>query len=219
MPGIYLGDFVTRATKQSKPTAAPATEEELKVRELEFITDLQAAMQRWYAEAGPGIDVVWYGIFKVIQAADEVAARLGGDDESEMGCRWEALKAMQAALAIKWTKETAAQRTKRERLLRRGESPKLARAYDAKTIALVAEDFPAWYAEAGLWGFVRSLLQLVQVAENVFTEVTEDPEIPKEKVLFMVAFEVRRRFGKVDSNLLGALELLAKEHKGSLAAA
>lgn len=113
----------------------------------------------------------------------------------------------------------AAQRTKRERRLRRDKSPKLARAYDAKTIALISEDFPAWYAEAGLWGFVRSLLQLVQVAENIFTEVTEDPEIPKEKVLFMVAFEVRRRFGKVDDELLGALELLANEHKGSLAAA
>lgn len=216
---IQQGVAMARVAKFSASVSAPSTEEELKASELHFISDLQAAMQRWYAEAGPGIDVVWYGIFKVIQAADEVAARLGGDDETEMGCRWEALKAMRGALAIKWTKETAAQRTKRERLLRRGESPKLARAYDAKTIALVAEDFPAWYAEAGLWGFVRSLLQFVQVAENIFTEVTEDPEIPKEKVLFMVAFEVRRRFGKVDSNLLGALKLLTNDLKDMQATA
>lgn len=210
---------MTRATKQSMPTAAPATEEELKVRELEFITELQAAMQRWCAEAGPGIDMVAFGTYNVIKAADEVAARLGSDDETEMGCRWEALQAMRAALAVKWPKEVAAQRTKRERLLRRGELPDLGRSYDAKTIALISEDFPAWYTEVGFWGFVRSLLQLVQVIEEAFNETMEDTSIPKEKAFFLVAFEVRRRFGKVGDELLGALEFLGNELKGAEAAA
>lgn len=210
---------MARVAKFSASVSAPSSEEELKASELQFITDLQAAMQRWYAEAGPGIDVVAFGIYQVIKAADEVAARLGNGDEAEMGCRWEALHATRAALAVKWPKEVAAQRTKRERLLRKGELPDLGRSYDAKTIALISADFPAWYAEVGFWGFVRSLLQLVQVIEQVFDETVEDASIPKEKALFMVAFEVRRRFGKVDDELLGALEFLGNELKGAEAAA
>ncbi|MDO9252937.1 MAG: hypothetical protein Q8S71_10905 [Hydrogenophaga sp.] len=202
------------AAKKLFPIGASATEEELKSNELHFIADLQAAMQRWYAEAGPGVDVVWYGISLVVKAADEVAARLGTEDEKDPICRLEALQAMREALNIKWPKTIATQRTKRERLLRRDSDPKLSRAYEAKTIILIAADFPAWHAEVGIWGFVRSLLQLVKVGERVFDETLEDASTPKEKVLFLVAFELRRRLGKVDDNLLGALELLGAEQAG-----
>lgn len=40
---------------------------------------------------------------------------------------------MLGALNIKWPKNLATQRNKRERLLRRGEDPKLARAYELQT--------------------------------------------------------------------------------------
>jgi len=205
---------VSQAAKTSVAVSAPVTEKEQKINELQFITELQAAMQRWYAESGPGVDVAWYGIALVVKAADEAAKRLSSEDEKDLACRQEALRVMRGALKIKWPKNLATQRNQRERLLRRGKDPELARAYESKTIALIAEDFPAWYAEVGLWGFVRSLLELVKVAEQVFNETLEDASIPKETLLFMVAFELRRRFGKVDSNLLGALEFLGELEAG-----
>lgn len=66
-----------------------------------------------------------------------------------------------------------------------------------------------FFRRVASWGFVRSLLQLVQGIEQVFNETMETASISREKALFMVAFKVRRRFDKIDSNLLGALGILS----------
>lgn len=74
------------------PISATGTEEEQKKDLLQFITELQAAMQRWYAESRPGVDVAWYEIALVVKAADDAATRQAAEDEKDVACRQEALR-------------------------------------------------------------------------------------------------------------------------------
>jgi len=92
-----------------------------------------------------------------------------------------------------------------------------AAAYGRRTVELFAADMPGWYAGGGLWYVVRSLLEACKVVDEVFADVAADSKVADHEKLFVSAFEVRRRYGKVSDAELQALQLIGKEAEASAA--
>ncbi len=204
------------STSVAAATGIPATEEAMVAAEREFIAKLVQEMPAWYDQAGPGIDVTYIGLTQLIVSADKAASPHGDKGEVFLPARWAALQAMHGALKMTWPLSVTRRREQRKRALKQAGMTDAA-AYERQTIELLAADMPAWYAKGGLWFVVRSLLEACKVVDEVFTDVAGDSKVPDESKLFVSAFEVRRRYGKVSEVELQALELVGKEAESAAA--
>lgn len=198
------------STGVAAATGVPTTEEAMVAAERQFIAELVQAMPAWYDQAGPGVDVSFVGAMQMIVAADKAAAPHGDAGEVFIPARWAAVQAMRGALKVTWPLSVTRRREQRKRALKQAGMTDVA-AYERQTIELLAADMPAWYAKGGLWFVVRSLLEACKVVDEVFTDVAGDSKVPAESKLFVSAFEMRRRYGKVSEVELQALELIGNE--------
>jgi hypothetical protein len=82
-------------------------------------------------------------------------------------------------------------------------------AYDTKTMRLLADDWPAWLEEVELGGFLKSIAGLVQEYDKSVKEYKQD-DVEPEKLHFLLSFDLRRKFGKVEPELIEALDFLGK---------
>lgn len=204
------------STGVAAATGIPTTEEAMVAAERQFIAALVQAMPAWYDQAGPGIDVTFIGVMQLVVAADKAAAPNGDAGEAFIPARWAALQAMRSALKMTWPLSVTRRRDQRKKALKQAGTTDGA-AYERRTIELFAADMPAWYAEGGLWFVVRSLLEACKVVDEVFADVVADSKVPDHVKLFVSAFEVRRRYGKVSDAELQALEFIGKEAESAAA--
>ncbi len=184
--------------------------------ERQFIAELVEAMPAWYDQAGPGVDVSFVGAMQMIVAADKAAAPHGDAGEVFIPARWAAVQAMRGALKMTWPLSVTRRRDQRKTALKQAGTTDGA-AYERRTVELFAADMPAWYSEGGLWFVVRSLLEACKVVDEVFADVAADSKVTDHEKLFVSAFEVRRRYGKVSDAELQALELIGKEAESAAA--
>lgn len=198
-------------------TAVPATQDEMATAERAFLDELVQVMPAWYDYARPGVDVAFYGLEQLLVAGDRAAAAFDDDkNDAAIPPRWAALQAMRSAVRVAWPLSITRRRELRKKQLKRhGVTDDT--SYERRTVALVAADIPAWYTEAGLWGVLRSLYETCKLVREVFGEIAEDSTVSDEKKLFVAAFEVRRRLGKVSDAEFKALEMLS-EKSGAVAA-
>ncbi len=198
------------STGVAAATGIPTTEEAMVAAEREFIAELVQAMPAWYDQAGPGVDVSFVGVIQMVVAADKAAAPHGDAGEVFIPPRWAAVQAMRGALKMTWPLSVTRRRDHRKKALKQAGATD-GTAYERQTIELLAADMPAWYAKGGLWYVVRSLLEACKVVDEVFADVAADSTVLDHEKLFMSAFELRRRYGKVSEVELQALELIGNE--------
>lgn len=197
--------------KSNGSAAVPATQEEMAAAEREFFEELVQLMPTWLDQAGPGVDVAFYGIEQLVAAGDKAAVPFDADeDDASIPARWALLQAMRGALPIAWPRSVTRRRDQRRKLLKRVEVTDIT-SYERSTVTLIAADIPTWYAKAGIWGAGRTLYETCKIVREVFAELADNTEVPEEDKFFLAAFEIRRQLGKVSEVELQALEFLAEQ--------
>lgn len=207
-------------SKTQAGTTVPQTDEAMTTAEREAVAQLAAVMPTWYDIGGPGIDAAFYALSRYVMAADRAARPFDDGDLTSLPGRWAAVQAMNRALKADWPLSIKRQQQFRLKALRSerrdGDD---GRAYERRTIEYFAADFPAWYDEVGLWGLLRSLNEFCEIVSELFVDAKSAGMGKVGESLFYAAFELRRRTGKIPSEVTEALEVLAREDAGLLAAA
>lgn len=210
-------------TKKASDTRTLAqcdlTEQELSKLERETVAKLAEVLPVWYQALGPGLDPVYAGVGLLLKAVDEVAVATERSNASALEIRAATVRTLASNLAVPKLRNGRAEQAARLKALGGKQKAQSEMAYEGKTIRLISEDFPAWYDEAGFSGFLGSLLELVTVFGEIFHGYLDDESVERDKVFFLSAFELRRRFNKIPENVLGALEMLAQIEPGVKAAA
>lgn len=207
------GHLMAKKTGHTGSTAqTPMTEHELQKFERETVVKLAEVLPVWYQALGPGLDPVFAGLGLLLKAVDEVAVATERANASELEIRAAAARTLASRLAVPKLQKGRAQQAVRLKALGGKQKAQSEMSYEAKTVRLIAEDFPAWYDEVGFSGFLGSLLEVVKAFEEIFHGYLADETVERDKVFFLSAFELRRRLNKIPENVLGALELLAKVH-------
>jgi hypothetical protein len=186
------------------------TEQELSRLERETIVKLAEVLPVWYQQLGPGLDPVFAGLGLLLQAVDKEAGDMERSNASELEVRAAAVRTLASGLAVPKLQKGRAQQAVRLKALGGKQKAQSEMDYEAKTIRLIAEDFPAWYDEVGFSGFLNSLLEVVKVFGEVFHGYLDDESVERDKVFFLTAFEMRRRLDKIPAEVMGALEYLGK---------
>ena len=186
------------------------TEQELLSFERETVVKLAEVLPVWHQQLGPGLDQVFAGLGLLLKAIDEVAGNMERSKAPDLEIRSAAVRTLASNLAVPKLQNARAQQAIRLKMLGGKKKAQSEMAYEAKTIRLIAEDFPAWYDEVGFSGFLGSLLELVKVFRDVFHGYLDDESVERDKVFFLTAFEIRRRLNKIPEEVLGALEYLGK---------
>ncbi len=197
----------SKNVKSTRPSNA-LTEAQLTELERDAVRELAQALPVWHQQLGPGMDGVFAGLGQLIIAADRAAAKAQKTSGSMLQSRAAAAKAMVNHLAVPKFDGALRQRAARVRVLGGHKKTALEMAYEARTLTLLTDDFDAWYDEVGLGGFLASLIELCNVYGDIFHEYMDDETLATEKVFFLSAFELRRRFGKIPQEMLQAIEFV-----------
>lgn len=220
VPHMTQGHLMASNAGHAGSTApTPMTEHELKKLERETVVKLAEVLPVWYQALGPGLDPVFAGLGLLLKAVDEVAVATERSNAPELEIRAAAVRTLASNLAVPKLRNGRAQQAARLKALGGKQKAQSEMAYEAKTVRLIVEDFPAWYDEVGFSGFLGSLLEVVKVFGEVFHGYLDDESVERDKVFFLTAFEIRRRLNKIPENVLGALEMLAQIETGVKAAA
>ena len=208
----------SKNVKSIRPSNA-RTEVQLTELERDAVRKLAQALPVWHQQLGPGLDYVFAGLTALAVAADCAAAAAEATRASMLEVRAAGTNAILEHLAVPKFEQARRQRSARVRCLGGAKKTALQMAYENKTLTLLTQDFEAWYNEAGLGGFIGSLVELTDVYGEIFHTNMDDESLGRDKVFFLSAFELRHRFGKVPQEMLEAIELVGKAHAREAAAA
>jgi hypothetical protein len=205
------GNIMTKKTSNTRTLAQrDFTEQELLTLERETVVKLAEVLPVWYQQLGPGLDPVFAGLGMLLKAVDEVAGDVERSGATELEVRAVAVRTLASGLAVPKLQKGRVQQAARLKALGGKQKAQSEMAYEAKTIRLIVEDFPAWYDEVGFSGFLASLLEVVKVFADVFHGYLDDESVERDKVFFLTAFEMRRRLNKIPAEVMGAIEHLGK---------
>lgn len=155
---------------------------------------LADAWVRWQADEGMGLDYGIEHLKRAVLAADKAAAQAVVAKKEAV-----ALAAMRRYLE-KPDVIGAAQRNKakaiRTRALGSPEACKRQADYDLETVKLLAADFPAWLEEAGVAGFLRSVLELGNFFDHQANLITSSDEVADAELLLKLSQLMRGAFEK-----------------------
>lgn len=196
------------SNKSLAATAVPQTEEALRAEELAFVNELKAAALVWYKTASPGVDVVGAGFERVALAAFSAPSSPREFSAESVVARWEAVCAMRKSLRFKQSLLLKKIQAARQKVVGRKND---CYDYELRTVELICEQFDAWFADGGLWNFVKQLSSAAEAMFYIGEAVMGDESVEREKRLFLVAFCTRRHFGLVPPEQLEALEFLGEE--------
>ncbi len=189
-------------------TAVPQTDEAMEAEERAFINELKAAALVWYKTASPGVDVVGAGFEQVALAAFGASSSPSDFSVESVAVRWEAVCAMRKALRFKQSLRLKKIQAARQKVVGRAND---CYDYELRTVELISEQFDAWFADGGLWNFVKQLSSAAEAMFDIGEAAMGDESVEREKRLFLVAFYTRQHFGLVPPEHLEALEFLGKE--------
>lgn len=168
----------------------------------------------WQSAAPHGLDFVMERVARLVRHVDQALTQEFGDQANPdiAAERARAVLLMHEFLSRPpvLPKVTRIQ-AQRRKLHGNKKSAELAGRYDVQTLQLLAEDWPAWLEEVELGGFIKSLGELVREYDKTVAEFKARDGMEPEKLHFMVSFEMRHKFGKVEPELIEALEFLGKE--------
>lgn len=196
------------SNKSIAATAVPKTEEAMRAEELAFIEELKAAALVWYKTASPGVDVVGAGFEQVALAAFGAPSSPSDLSLESVAARWETVCAMRKALRFKQSLRLKKIQAARQKVVGRTND---CYDYELRTVELISEQFDAWFADGGLWNFVKQLSSAAEAMFDIGDAVMGDESVEREKRLFLVAFCTRRHFGLVPPEQLEALDFLGEE--------
>lgn len=202
---------MSKRTSTARPARPSITEQELSKLERDTVVKLSEVLPVWLQKLGPGLDQVFAGLALLLKAVDEVARDMERSNAPDLEIRAAAVRTLVSNLAVPKLHQASAQKAVRLKMLGGKKKAQSEMDYEARTIRLIASDFPAWYDEVGFSGFLGSLLELVKVFGEIFHGYLDDASVERDKVFFLTAFEMRRRFNKLPEGVLGALKLLARE--------
>lgn len=173
------------------------------------IAVLAEELPKWQQKMGPGLDCGMGALVQLVQQVDKAAAKADPGDTNVTAQREAALMTLNAYLASGPEITPFLREQKKIRVRKLGPAQaKYVLAYDVKTMELFAGEFPAWYAEVGLGGFLRSVHAICKVTADIYDEIEATNKGGIKNLFFGLSFELRARLGKVNPALLEALKYL-----------
>ena len=196
------------SNKSSAATVVPQTDDAVRAEELICIKELKEAVLIWYKTSSPGVDVVAVGFEQVALAALGAPSSPSDFSVGSVAARWEAVSAMRKALRLKQSLRLKKIQAARRKVVGRTHD---CYEYELRTVEMISEQFDTWFADGGLWSFVKQLSSAAEAMFDIGEAVMRDESIEREKRLFLVAFYTRHHFGLVPPVHLEALEFLGEE--------
>lgn len=188
--------------------------------EREAVEAIAAAVRRWHAEAGPGLDVAFEGLRLMLMDMDAGATTMEQKGQTPEAINaWAVTKLHEHAAKLPQIPGLRAARARRLKTL--GGADKWREEvgdYEARTLAMWTDDFGGYYEEVGLRGVMASLAEFVRLFGGMFNEILDMPELKGRDVYLYVAYQWRSRLDK-QPEIDAAMKFLAAAQRKDEAAA